>query len=611
MRLPGLSLIAIGTGLVRGAAVQDVRGRGENTKRGGDGTMFRFEKRSSLTVDIPFRTSIYFQEFWTFNATVGTPPQNIIMALTTDAGDTGLSNTTSIWNSPSQFFEQDPGPPEYNASLSSTSRKDILDVSYYNFTNTVTDIFNNKRVGTNLSYGSDNFNIGGVSLSQMPFIQQYLAGASTGSSTASTSPIQPWNYTLGLGLPSTVGAVAANNDVSGLYTGFLGQVKNQGLIQSSTYSIYSNTPSESSGHLILGGLNTARFKKPLVSPNTTLTSNTQAIIWPNIQQLALSISNLTVTPLNTTPTAATPIPVAGTATYPVESMTLNPTGYARFPVSVASAIWDAVGASYYLNSGGDVSQVIPSVPCSYLTNSSTLDISFVGVDASVFTMHVPMSDLTYRNGTGPNLDEGPLRDGCRFNLLAQVPGLPGAFSPGMLRWVYVVYDSGNQKLSVANPDWTTGTSDNFVAIPSGGVSLLGESVLGSATASSSSAATLTAGAGPGSSGGGGSSSAVGIGVGVGVGAAALLAIGAGFFWWRRKKNKKHQNVADGGGTGKFVDQKIPSDGSELMSLEEGYTKHEMAGQVVGHELESGDRKDGRGELPAQNVAAPVRYELGS
>jgi hypothetical protein len=290
-------------------------------------------------------------------------------------------------------------------------------------------------------------------------------------------------------------------------------------------------------------------------------------------------------------------------------MTLNPTGYARFPVSVATAIWDAVGATYSLNCcGGDVSQVVPSVPCSYITNSSTIDISFVGIASETFTMHVPMSDITWRNGSGPNLNEGPLKVGCRLSILAQQTGLPGGFSPGMLKNVYAVYDLDNMQLSVATPDWTDGRSDDILPIPAAGVAALGESVLGNNTVAVAGSSTSTGSDDPTSKS---RSNSVTIGIGVGVGVVALLTIAAGILWWRRKI-KRTAEIA--GQSEEGFDDKMLSDGefgggNELMATHE-VQRLEMAGHAVGSELSSGEHKDGRMELDGHDVQV-VRYELGS
>jgi hypothetical protein len=112
-------------------------------------------------------------------------------------------------------------------------------VTYLNYTDPIADIFGNKNVGQDISYGSDDFSIAGISLNQMPFIEDDQVIVSSGTNALSSGQTQYWNYSLGLGLPSTVAAVAANNPAAALYPGFLGLIKNQGRIQSSTYSIVS------------------------------------------------------------------------------------------------------------------------------------------------------------------------------------------------------------------------------------------------------------------------------------------------------------------------------------------------------------------------------------
>lgn len=87
----------------------------------------------------------------------------------------------------------------------------ILEVTYLNYTDPITDIFGHKNVGQDITYGADDFSMGEVLslIQQLPFIEDDQVIVSGGTNALSSSQTQYWNYSLGLGLPSTVAAVAA------------------------------------------------------------------------------------------------------------------------------------------------------------------------------------------------------------------------------------------------------------------------------------------------------------------------------------------------------------------------------------------------------------------
>jgi len=136
-----------------------------------------------------------------------------------------------------------------------------------------------------------------------------------------------------------------------------------------------------------------------------------------------------------------------------------------FPPVYASVIWDAVGADYNVRLQGKT----PIVPCSFLQNSSTLDITLAA--KSDLKISIPMSDITMRNGAGPRSDEGKGNDTCVLAILPTPLGLPNYLSKAMLKNVYLLFDLENNIVSAALTNFSA-THNNVIPVPVGGLSAI-------------------------------------------------------------------------------------------------------------------------------------------
>jgi hypothetical protein len=147
--------------------------------------------------------------------------------------------------------------------------------------------------------------------------------------------------------------------------------------------------------------------------------------------------------------------------------------FSYFPPEVARDIWDIVHAKYNMSDH----DITPIVPCSYLQNSSTLDFTFASFYQSNLTVHVPLSDITWHTGTGPNLDNGPNQD-CQLAIKSTPPGLPNYLSWRMVKSLYLLFDLENQVIWVARTNFNA-TTDNVIALSKGGVYALPRASYGS------------------------------------------------------------------------------------------------------------------------------------
>lgn len=79
------------------------------------------------------------------------------------------------------------------------------------------------------------------------------------------------SYWLGLGLPANVASVyTTGNDAGVQYSTILQEFVNQGYIQSNTFSLWLDPEEMQTGHLLLGGINSKRYKGSLIELNTTM-----------------------------------------------------------------------------------------------------------------------------------------------------------------------------------------------------------------------------------------------------------------------------------------------------------------------------------------------------
>ncbi|KAL5319883.1 hypothetical protein ACEPPN_012941 [Leptodophora sp. 'Broadleaf-Isolate-01'] len=407
-------------------------------------------------------------------------------------------------------------------------------------------------------------------------------------------PGDPWPYQwIGLGLP--VGQISRWADGWGQskpYPTFPQRLINTGTIESNTFSVWLDEVSKKTGHLLFGGLNLNRYQDSLVDLPTELVDTPEVQFGFLTQtQLGVTVDFMSLSVANSTNAIKLDAPLQVTLDHGIET---------RLPIALITAISAAVGA----NTNPDEvpnSAYYPGVPCSFLSNTSTLDIKFLG--ASFLTLSVPIAHLTSRNGDGLDMSEGENAASCRLNIRAAEEGLPGSFDAGMLKNLYTVYDLDNNFISVALTDFSTTAADHLITIPSGGVSAISKDALtrpesGSATSPSSS----SSGSVNGNTSGGGDVNGMAVGLGVGIPIAAiLLGISALFLIRRRRREKSEYEAAKN-----TQESNGEMDGpGELGSKETHPHRNEMLGNPVS-ELQG--KADVVSELPVSGTAPNTTQE---
>jgi hypothetical protein len=241
----------------------------------------------------------------------------------------------------------------------------------------------------------------------------------------------------------------------------------QGLIQSTAYSISYDEPTETlpTGEVLLGGVDTGKIEGDLVTLETTILRGTNT--WYDTA-LAVSLEGMSISQDGNL--------AEQKFLDPFTSFLVHPgTNGMWLPPDIATAIWAGLGASY--DTPVVPEYTVGAVPCSYLTNSTTLNLAF----GQGLTIPIPMSRLTVHNGTGVNNAGGPYAEACKLDIYA-VNSSISYYSVGhaAMRQMYTVFDLQNNEISIGLRSSSSSTS-NILAISSAGVPALNLNPSSSAT----------------------------------------------------------------------------------------------------------------------------------
>ncbi|MCJ1418292.1 hypothetical protein MMC32_004639 [Xylographa parallela] len=350
------------------------------------------------------------------NVSVGKPAQNVALQI-----DTGSSN---LWiNSPTSTFCSTAGNcpyGSYNANASSTSQ-------YVNSKFNVTYI---GADGASGDFVTDNFQIGNSTVNGLQF------GVGNNSTTAQNV----WG----------IGYGNANELVSAAYqypNTPLQMVKN-GLINAPAYSVYLNDIQSRTGSILFGGVDTACYQGELESVPIIPYNGNYTILQVTLD----SVNTTTNGTLNTT--SSTDLPQVAVLDTGASGVLL--------PTNIAQQIWTTFGVTYS-NANG-----LASCPCSLASSTGTVDFGFSGIKVSV-----PVSEFVrqYRGNTAPSPGT------CIFDVQPLLTA--GSYSPILLgdpflRSAYVVYDLGNNEISIAQTVFNA-QSSNIMEIMNGTTGVPGAS----------------------------------------------------------------------------------------------------------------------------------------
>ncbi|TKA71405.1 hypothetical protein B0A55_07711 [Friedmanniomyces simplex] len=246
---------------------------------------------------------------------------------------------------------------------------------------------------------------------------------------------------LGVGFPATYPTINHN-------------LAAQGLIASNSYSLWLDDLAASTGTILFGGLNLAKFTPPLKKIPVLGTLNSDGSTSYN--QPTVALTRLATLQGNTR-TVHTP------SDFSVPALLDTGTPVTILQQPLADTLIAALGASY--PSGSTSGNAI--IPCSAASNPQSLNFHFSDPLLGP-TINVPLSQLVLA-------DLGSL-DGvewCQFGIYgaAASENLPTVLGDSFLRSAYVVYDLETLHIGLAQTvlGGGSGGSGNVVEIPAGGI----------------------------------------------------------------------------------------------------------------------------------------------
>lgn len=335
------------------------------------------------------------------NISLGTPPQPLRVSIDTGSSDLWVN----VANSAQCTSRRGCGGGTYSQSASSTSK--VVNTSF-----NISYVDGSGAAG---NYLSDALQFGGATLDNFQF----------GVGTTSTSDIGV------LGIGYAINEVQVNRAGRRPYPNLPQALVNSGRINSNAYSLWLNDLDASTGSILFGGVDTAKYIGNLV---TVPVIPTQGIY----SELAVALSSISFNGKS----------VGSSSTLPAAVLLDSGTSLIYLPDQIASNIYSQ--ANIVLDQG---------VAYGYCDNANlNQNISFT---FSGQTISVPMNELYIPLGTNSRGQPVTFQNGktaCIFGI-APSGGSTILLGDTFLRSAYVVYDLQNNQISLAPTNFNSTTSN--------------------------------------------------------------------------------------------------------------------------------------------------------
>lgn len=361
------------------------------------------------------------------NVSIGTPAQLLQVQIDTGSSDVWAPSSSAELCLEGETSTSDGCPGGSFDAGQSTTFKDVepngFNISYVDGTGSVGDYF------------EDTFSIGGATVK---------------------------NFQMGLALDTTIGVgimgVGYNTSEANIETGngtvypnLPEALVNAGLIHTNAYSLWLDDLASSTGSILFGGIDTAKYTGGLVS----------IPVYPSAGDSVITSFTVAFTSLGATSSSG--------------SDQLTPSDYAEAAIldsgTTITLLPDGLAAVVFEELGATVSEElgVVVVPCTLANNSGTLNYGFGGSDGP--TIKVSMSQLvlplTTSSGRTPRYSDGTAA--CQLGIQA-AGELPVLFGDTFLRSAYVVYDLINNRIALAQTDFTA-TDSKIVSFASNGAAI--------------------------------------------------------------------------------------------------------------------------------------------
>ncbi|KAK1826938.1 acid protease [Podospora conica] len=372
----------------------------------------KLRRRGVAQVGLDNEATLYF-----INATIGTPAKSLRLHI-----DTGSSD---LWvNTPSSSYCAESSKPcqyagTYVANSSST----------YEYIGSYFNISYVDGSGASGDYVSDTVTFGSATLDRLQFGIGYSSSNAQGI----------------LGIGYEINEVQVGRANLPAYKNLPAQMVADGLIQSNAYSLWLNDLDASTGKILFGGIDKAKFDGSLQTLPIQQEQGYFAEFLITLTGVQLGTQTLSEDDM----ALAVLLDSGSSLTYLPDNMTDN--------------IFSQVGAQY------DDSAGVAYVPCSLGDNKTYFTFSFSGVPISV-AMDELVLDLYTTSGARATLPNSS-QTACLFGIAPAGSGM-NVMGDTFLRSAYVVFDLANNEISLAQTKFNA-TASSIVEITTGSDSVPG------------------------------------------------------------------------------------------------------------------------------------------
>ncbi|KAL4976204.1 aspartic peptidase domain-containing protein [Aspergillus desertorum] len=357
----------------------------------------RRKRDQTVSQSIDNEETLYF-----CNVTIGTPGQNLRLILDTGSSDLWCNAANSTLCS----SQKDP------CGISGTF--DPSSSSSYSYVSSDFNITYADGTGAAGDYATDTVRIGGATIRGFQFGIGYTSSSAEG--------------VLGIGYPSNEVQVARYGDDA--YPNLPRFLMQNGLVQSSAYSLWLNDLEANTGSILFGGVDTEKYHGDLQTlPIQTVNGR--------YSELIIALTGISLD------TESKKHAVSSNA-LPAAVLLDSGSSLSYLPDSIAEKIYDDLGVTYEPSTGAGY------VPCSLAQHNINVTFTFSSPEITV-----GIDELT--------IDAGDLRfsSGERACIFGLVPAGDSTAVLGdtFLRSAYVVYDLTNNEISLAKTNFNSTKSD--------------------------------------------------------------------------------------------------------------------------------------------------------
>ncbi|KAF3770555.1 aspartic proteinase precursor [Cryphonectria parasitica EP155] len=356
----------------------------------------QLRRRGTVKATLENAETLYF-----INASIGTPAQPLRLHIDTGSSDLWVNTDSSSFCSQSQKPCAASGT--YGANHSST----------YEYVGSWFNISYVDGSGASGDYVTDVLTVGGTTLDDFQFGIGYESTSGQGI----------------LGIGYEVNEVQVGRAQLSPYENLPAKMVSAGAINSNAYSLWLNDLDANTGSILFGGVDTDQFEGELA----TLPVQAEGAMYAEFL--------ITLTSLHMDDTV-----VASGEALPV--LLDSGSSLTYLPDAMVQTIYNQVSAQY------DSSDGAAYVACSLASDDTVFKFNFSEPVISV-AMNELVLDVVTSSGKRPTFSDGT--DACLFGI-APAGTSTNVLGDTFLRSAYVVYDLGNNEISLAQTKFNTTTS---------------------------------------------------------------------------------------------------------------------------------------------------------